>query len=135
MKNEVGGRREPTTVEMIKPFLVTRLTCILIGGSCAGRSLRRGSRTRWMPRWLGSIRSCPTPAGDLGVGQAAAKEAALMQAATRAIRENFACRFLAGKAKGFWRQTGIAPWEGYRYKVIPAEKAGVNDGRESQRSR
>ena len=45
-----------------------------------------------------------------------------MQAATRAIRENFACRFLAGKPRGFERPKEYAPWEGYRYKVMPAEK-------------
>ena len=60
---------------------------------------------------------------------------ALMQTAARAIRENYACRLLAGKPRGFERPAECAPWEEYRYKVMPAEKAGVNDGRESQRSR
>ena len=60
---------------------------------------------------------------------------ALMQAAREAIRENHACRFLAGKPRGFERPADCAPWDEYRYKVMPAEKAGVNDDRESQRSR
>ena len=59
----------------------------------------------------------------------------LMKAASEAIRENHACRFLAGKPRGFERPAGCAPWEEYRYKVMPAEKAGVKDGPESQRSR
>ena len=46
-----------------------------------------------------------------------------MRAAARVIRENYARRFLAGKPRGFKRPAECAPWEEYRYKVIPAEKA------------